>query len=119
MQQLISKLTLSAVVLGVTAFGVGTSRAENVIQVEPLQAHVTQLRDYTAVVYYTILNNGDYEIVATYGSNSRPFGSAQHRLTLPVGQSASFALGQEGTGTAPASTVKVTALPTTITIAQY
>lgn len=37
---------------------------------KPLQAHTVQMEDYTAVVYYTVAENGEYIVVTTIAPNA-------------------------------------------------
>ncbi|MBX2878929.1 MAG: hypothetical protein KTR32_03300 [Granulosicoccus sp.] len=60
---------------------------------DPLQAHTIAMADYTAVVYYTLDNQGDYQIVTTVGPNPGVNGQAsQHQISLSQGQSWSLDL---------------------------
>lgn len=56
-------------------------------QVAPLQAHTINMGDYTAVVYYTEMSNGNYDVVTTIGPNTDTTGAiTQHRIELTPGQ---------------------------------
>ena len=115
----IRNFALSALLLSATALEANTvTLPADGTQIGPLQAHTAQLAEYTAVVYYTVLANGDYEVVTTYGPNEGVSGVAtRNRVILSLDQSYSFNVDQGlDAGVVPATTI--TALPHVIRIAQ-
>ncbi|MBX2880964.1 MAG: hypothetical protein KTR32_13565, partial [Granulosicoccus sp.] len=78
-------------------------------QLQPLQAHTVSLENYTAVVYYTVLDNGDFQIVATVGPNAGFDGAmSQHMTTMKPGQSYNWTL-DTGIAGQPATAMTFTA----------
>ena len=66
---------------------ISTNDGKQITRLEPLQAHTVNLTDHTAVVYYSILDNGDLHVVTTVGPNEGVPGTAtQHRRTITTGQ---------------------------------
>lgn len=80
--------TLAISTLAISALAVAQfSSNGDKIALTPLQAHTVSMSDYTAVVYYTILENGHYKVVTTVGPNAGVQGqSNQHQVTLAAGQ---------------------------------
>ncbi|MBX2884775.1 MAG: hypothetical protein KTR32_32770, partial [Granulosicoccus sp.] len=61
--------------------------ADVVAQVAPMQAHTINMGDYTAVVFYTEMDNGNYNVVTTIGPNIGTDGSiTQHDIEMSPGQ---------------------------------
>ncbi len=50
---------------------VGTVQAAEIIpnELKPLQAHTVALGDYTAVVFFTVLANGKFQVITSAGPN--------------------------------------------------
>ncbi|MBX2884625.1 MAG: hypothetical protein KTR32_32020 [Granulosicoccus sp.] len=64
-------------------------------QIAPMQAHTMNLGDYTAVVYYTELANGNFNVITTVGPNVGIAGSiTQHQVELSPGQQYSLNVDQ-------------------------
>lgn len=68
---------------------------------QPMQAHTIALDGYTAVVYYTVLANGDYQIVTSTGPNPGVEGEmTQNSVTVAAGEWLIYSL-QTAPGSAP------------------
>ena len=93
MKKIIGSIALSAV-LAASAMSFAAITANGAdIELKPMQAHTVALTDHTAVVYYVMKDNGEYEVVATVAPNTGVDGNAtQHRVTLYPGQTWSLDL---------------------------
>jgi hypothetical protein len=111
-------IVFSALMLSATALTANTMSTTNVDQIKPLEAHITHLEDYTAVVYYTVLPNGDYEVITTTAPNENVAGlSTQHRMTISIDQSYTLVLDQ-GPASSGVSATTITAMPDVLRIAR-
>lgn len=95
---------------GVTTFsGAGIPSVDidaTVKKIAPMQAHRVNLGNHTAVIYYTKLEDGDFNVVTTIGPNIGVEGSiTQHQLELSPGQQYSINVDQ-GAATEVALTVE-------------
>ena len=94
-----------ALAVATPSFGGGVSDTN----LAPLQAHTVNMSYHTAVVYYTILANGDYQVITTIGPNAEVNGlTSQHRVTIQSGQSYELSLDSGVAGT-PANAIRFTA----------
>lgn len=98
MLKLIRQLTAAAAMTAACTAGAEMQSidiADIVEQVAPLQARTISMGDYTAVVYYTEMTNGNYNVVTTVGPNSGINGSiTQHSIELSPGQHYTFKIDQ-------------------------
>lgn len=79
------------------------------VDLQPLQAHTVSMQEYTAVVYYTVQDNGDYQIVTTFGPNIDVEGEmSQHRVTVKPGHSYELSM-DSGIAGNPANVIRFTA----------
>ncbi|MFK7997216.1 MAG: hypothetical protein AB8B87_24005 [Granulosicoccus sp.] len=63
--------------------------------VAELEAYTVASKNHTAVIFYTKLDNNQFEVVTTVGSNPGiPQLMTQHRITLDEGQSYTFQMDQ-------------------------
>jgi len=57
--------------------------ADNNRRLKPLQAHTISMPNHTAVIYYTVLKNGDIEVVSTLTANAPNIGvTSQQRANF-------------------------------------
>lgn len=60
---------------------------------QPMQAHTISMQDYTTVVYYTVLANGDFQVVTSTGPNAGVDGEMTHNsVTVESGASLVYSL---------------------------
>ncbi len=85
-------------------------------ELQPMQAHTIALEDYTAVVYYTVLDNGDFQVVTSAGPNPGVQGEAmQHIETVKPGTSMIYKL--VTTADTPATEIQFNALKQSLIVA--
>ncbi len=62
----------------------GTANATEIVPGElvPMQAHTVAMDGYTAVVYYTVLSNGDFQVVTSAGPDAGVEGEMIQRIEI-------------------------------------
>lgn len=101
MKNFISSIAIAAALVSSSASVAEVSAKGSEIKLKPMHAHTIGLTDHTAVVYYVVQENGDYQIITTVGPNVGVAGNAsRHRVTMSDGQSWSLGMDNGETATA-------------------
>lgn len=73
----------------------GAAQAVEIVpdNLSPLQAHTVKMQEYTAVVYFTVLANGNFQVITTAGPNAGVEGEMIQRVeTVKPGETVIYSL---------------------------
>lgn len=114
MKSAIRNIALASALLATSLSAAEFSTNGDTDSLAPLDGYTLVMENYTAVIYYTVDGNGDYEIVTTVGPNLGVKGhDMQYRNSLSQGQSWSVDLDSGSDG----GTIKISVQNDTLILA--
>jgi len=112
-----NSIVAANLILAVGLFSPALAEDRVSVELKPMQAHTVTLENYTAVVYYTVMTNGQFQVTTTIGPNVGYEGAmTQQQAVIKPGQSFSMSM-NTGVQGEPATAIRFSAESNTLVVA--